>query len=44
LRRYDADKAAEEFRRMMRRVAKEVTRLFRDRGLFEMPKTTKGDA
>jgi DNA-binding GntR family transcriptional regulator len=34
LRRKEADKAIEEFLRMMRRVSKEVTRLFEERGLF----------
>jgi hypothetical protein len=37
LRRRDGDKAADEFGRMMRRVAKEVTQLFRERGLFDLP-------
>jgi DNA-binding GntR family transcriptional regulator len=36
LRRHDGDKVADEFRRMMRRVSKEVAQLFRERGLFDM--------
>ena len=35
LRRKEADKATDEFLRMMRRVSKEVSRLFEQRGLFE---------
>jgi len=35
LRRKEADKATDEFLRMMRRVSKEVSRLFEERGLFE---------
>ena len=34
LRRKETDKATEEFLRMLRRVSKEVTRLFEERGLF----------
>lgn len=35
LRRKESDKAADEFLRMMRRVSKEVQRLFEERGLFD---------
>jgi DNA-binding GntR family transcriptional regulator len=37
LKRHDADKAADEYARMLRQVSREVTELFRERGLFEKP-------
>jgi DNA-binding GntR family transcriptional regulator len=37
LRRHETDRAADELRRVLREVSREVTQLFRDRGLFELP-------
>lgn len=41
LKRNDADKAAEEFARMMRRVGDEVAQLFKQRGLFDPVEDTE---
>lgn len=40
LRREDTEKAGKEFSRMLHLVSKEVTQLFRERGLFDIPEAT----